>query len=150
MSEYIRKRTLEEQTQGLGLFAEPATTRGNMGRVRPVLRHDVDTSQEHQQHLERRIKGQARHILDYLILYGAHTRAELSEALSIPIQSVCPAVAALRRECYVIQQETRRNGGHLLVAVPNGPQPERIDTIIPRVMAEIVSRPPRPTEDDAA
>ena len=117
MSEYIRKRTLEEQTAGLGLF-DPPPTRSNLGRVQARLHHDVDTSQQQEDRLNRKIRGIAGEIIAHLRTHGRRTRQEIADETGILLQSVCAAVAGLRREGFVVELEEKRDGRHLLEVTP--------------------------------
>jgi hypothetical protein len=101
--------------------------------LRPRLHHDVETSAKQERRLAPNFGGNARRILTFLESRprsgperGA-TRAEISNTLDIPIQTVCPAVFALRKGAYVLEldgkkgrEKLERGGGNVLVPMPGG------------------------------
>jgi hypothetical protein len=106
-----------------------APRRDPVARLRPQLHHDVESSQREEERLARNFRGIARKILTWVesrpttgASRGA-TRAEISEALGIRIQSVCPAVYALRNDGFLLELDGKdgrpkleRGGGNVLVA----------------------------------
>lgn len=113
------------------LFRTPPAA--SPAELRPRLHHDVETSAKQERRLTPGFGGNARRILSFLELRprsgpdrGA-TRAEISHHLNIPIQTVCPAVHALRESAYVLELDGKegrdkleRGGGNVLVPVPGG------------------------------
>lgn len=103
-------------------------------KLRPALHHDVDTSQREERRLAKNFGGRARQILTWVQSRptsgpnrGA-TRTEISDGLAIRIQSVCPAVFALRENGFLLELDGKadrprleRGGGNVLVATGKRP-----------------------------
>lgn len=112
----------------LDIFA-PKKKRDPVEKLRPALHHDVETCQREERRLAKNFGGKARLILTWVQSRptsgpnrGA-TRTEISEALDIRIQSVCPAVFALRDAGFLLELDGKegrpkmqRGGGNVLIA----------------------------------
>lgn len=97
------------------MIASPAA--GGPNRLLPHHAH-IPTSRAnaHRTTLKKDIHRMA--VLAHLGMRGAFgaTRAELSRATRIPIQSICPLVVWMRDTLQEIEQtEARRDGGYTLV-----------------------------------
>jgi hypothetical protein len=106
-----------------------APKRDPVDKLRPQLHHDVETSQRQEKRLARNFGGTARKVLTWVQsrptsgIHRGATRAEISAALDIPIQSVCPAVYALRNAGHLLELDGKggrakleRAGSNVLVA----------------------------------
>lgn len=111
-----------------------AKRRDPVERLRPALHHDVETSQREERRLAKNFGGKARQILTWIQsrpTSGPHrgaTRSEISEGTGIRIQSVCPAVFALRENGFLLELDGKagrpkleRGGGNVLVATSKRP-----------------------------